>query len=319
MTTSQTERLKPEFAGLVLTLHMNMWRLAAIEAGEEEPIGAGDALDSWHSDAALRIDTIAQPESAAPADLSRTRASGSQLPPNGRGRRATFPSRLQVRSRLQTPSRRHYRSRGGSGRLPDGVSGPVTAPGGLPAAPQDLWWLRTPFPTVLQARRRARNTAFGARGAQEAAGADDAAAPAGAVIGACRSNEMIGRLPYRRTFAMDRPTCFGRSFPRSWPHPATIASTRWPPQYPPGLPQWVHMRGANDQHPTSAMRCGCPCPLGGDEKGGRLPANHRIKHQVLFPWVTGALFPGRRGGVPIAKRRARAYRSSDETKRTTRR
>lgn len=53
MTVNQPERLKPEFARLVLALHMNMWRLAAIEAGEEEPIGTGDALDSWHSDVSL--------------------------------------------------------------------------------------------------------------------------------------------------------------------------------------------------------------------------------------------------------------------------
>ena len=53
MTASQPERPKPEFARLVLALHVNMWRLAAIEAGEEEPIGTGDAFDSWHSDAPL--------------------------------------------------------------------------------------------------------------------------------------------------------------------------------------------------------------------------------------------------------------------------
>ena len=53
MTASQSERFKPEFARLVLALHMNVWRLVAIEAGEEEPIGTGDAFDSWHSDVSL--------------------------------------------------------------------------------------------------------------------------------------------------------------------------------------------------------------------------------------------------------------------------
>jgi hypothetical protein len=39
MTASQPERLKPELAGLPLTLDMHMWRLAAVETREEEPIG----------------------------------------------------------------------------------------------------------------------------------------------------------------------------------------------------------------------------------------------------------------------------------------
>ena len=42
--------LEPEFAGLVLPLHMKMRRLAAVETGEEEAVRPGNPSDWWHSD-----------------------------------------------------------------------------------------------------------------------------------------------------------------------------------------------------------------------------------------------------------------------------
>src|SRR6185436_20788718 len=45
----KTKRIEPELAGLVLALHVNVRRLIAIEAREEEPVRARDSLDSWHS------------------------------------------------------------------------------------------------------------------------------------------------------------------------------------------------------------------------------------------------------------------------------
>src|SRR5438094_8755944 len=48
VATSQLDRLEPELAGAVLSLDVHVRRLIAVEAGEEEPIGPRDALDSWH-------------------------------------------------------------------------------------------------------------------------------------------------------------------------------------------------------------------------------------------------------------------------------
>src|SRR5713226_9291645 len=49
MAASAPKRLQPELAGLVLPLHMNVRRLAAVEAGEEEAIRPRNASDSRHS------------------------------------------------------------------------------------------------------------------------------------------------------------------------------------------------------------------------------------------------------------------------------
>ena len=49
--TGKSKRLKPEFAGLVLALYMNVRRFIAVKAREEEPIRPGDTSDSWHSEA----------------------------------------------------------------------------------------------------------------------------------------------------------------------------------------------------------------------------------------------------------------------------
>ncbi len=38
LAASESERLEPELAGLLLPLHMKMWRLATVEAREEEPV-----------------------------------------------------------------------------------------------------------------------------------------------------------------------------------------------------------------------------------------------------------------------------------------
>ena len=47
--TGKPKGLEPEFAGSVLALHMNVRRLIAVKAREEEPIRPGNPLDSWHS------------------------------------------------------------------------------------------------------------------------------------------------------------------------------------------------------------------------------------------------------------------------------
>jgi hypothetical protein len=52
---SQTERLKPELASLLLTFNMYVWRLIAVEACEEESIRAGNPFDSWHFKTPLTI------------------------------------------------------------------------------------------------------------------------------------------------------------------------------------------------------------------------------------------------------------------------
>lgn len=54
----QPERLKPELACPALPLDVHMWRLATVEAGEEEPVWAGYTGDSWHSDGSLHNETI---------------------------------------------------------------------------------------------------------------------------------------------------------------------------------------------------------------------------------------------------------------------
>src|SRR5712691_5050317 len=43
------QRLQPELARAPVSLHMDVGRLVAIEAGEEEPIRSRDATDAWHS------------------------------------------------------------------------------------------------------------------------------------------------------------------------------------------------------------------------------------------------------------------------------
>jgi hypothetical protein len=48
MAAGKLKRLEPELAGLVLPFHMNVRRLAAVEAGEEEPIRPGNTSDSRH-------------------------------------------------------------------------------------------------------------------------------------------------------------------------------------------------------------------------------------------------------------------------------
>jgi hypothetical protein len=55
MIPSQTERFKPELAGIVLTLDMYVRRLIAIETREEESIEAGNPFDSWHFKTPLTI------------------------------------------------------------------------------------------------------------------------------------------------------------------------------------------------------------------------------------------------------------------------
>jgi hypothetical protein len=47
----QPKRIEPEFAGAILALHMNVRRLIAVEAREEEPIRPENTLDSWHLEA----------------------------------------------------------------------------------------------------------------------------------------------------------------------------------------------------------------------------------------------------------------------------
>jgi hypothetical protein len=68
LVASERQRLKPELAGLVLALHVNVRRLSAVEAREKEPVRSGDTLDSWHSRRSLPAETqaIAYPDAAAP-------------------------------------------------------------------------------------------------------------------------------------------------------------------------------------------------------------------------------------------------------------
>jgi hypothetical protein len=46
---SELDRGEPELARRVLSLDMRVWRLVAVEAGEEDPIRPRDALDPGHS------------------------------------------------------------------------------------------------------------------------------------------------------------------------------------------------------------------------------------------------------------------------------
>jgi hypothetical protein len=48
MIPGKPKGFKPEFAGHILALHMNVRWLIAIKAREEEPIRPGDIADSWH-------------------------------------------------------------------------------------------------------------------------------------------------------------------------------------------------------------------------------------------------------------------------------
>ena len=45
---AETNRFQPKFAKQFIPLHMNVFRLAAIEAVKEEAIGTGNALYGWH-------------------------------------------------------------------------------------------------------------------------------------------------------------------------------------------------------------------------------------------------------------------------------
>jgi len=53
MVAGKLKRLEPELAGLVLPFHMNVRRLVAVEAREEEPIRPRNTSDSRHSKPAL--------------------------------------------------------------------------------------------------------------------------------------------------------------------------------------------------------------------------------------------------------------------------
>jgi hypothetical protein len=53
MAAGKFKRFEPELAGLVLPFHMNVRRLAAVEAREEEPIRSRNTSDSRHSKPAL--------------------------------------------------------------------------------------------------------------------------------------------------------------------------------------------------------------------------------------------------------------------------
>ncbi len=49
VVTGKVEGFKPEFAGHVLPLDVNVRRLIAVEACEEESIATADTADLWHS------------------------------------------------------------------------------------------------------------------------------------------------------------------------------------------------------------------------------------------------------------------------------
>src|SRR3989475_1481421 len=53
MVPREHQRVEPELAGVPVSLHVDVGRLVAIEAGEEEPIRSGDATDAWHSRAPI--------------------------------------------------------------------------------------------------------------------------------------------------------------------------------------------------------------------------------------------------------------------------
>lgn len=46
---SEHQRIQPELAGGIASLHVDVWRLPAIEACEEGPIRPEDASDARHS------------------------------------------------------------------------------------------------------------------------------------------------------------------------------------------------------------------------------------------------------------------------------
>jgi len=53
MAAGKLKWFEPELAGLVLPFHMNVRRLGAVEAREEEPIRPRNTSDSRHSKPAL--------------------------------------------------------------------------------------------------------------------------------------------------------------------------------------------------------------------------------------------------------------------------
>jgi hypothetical protein len=57
MAAAKLKWFEPKLAGLVLPFHMNVRRLAAVEAGEEEPIRPRNTSDSRHSKTALPPET----------------------------------------------------------------------------------------------------------------------------------------------------------------------------------------------------------------------------------------------------------------------
>ena len=79
MTASKPERLKPELAGLVLTLDVHMWRLTAVETCKEEPIWTRDARDLWHSDESLEGNTIPHPTRTASTDQPNNNSAGQPI------------------------------------------------------------------------------------------------------------------------------------------------------------------------------------------------------------------------------------------------
>jgi hypothetical protein len=48
LIVSERQRFKPEFAGPVFTLHVNVGRLEAVEARQKEPMRPSDTFDSRH-------------------------------------------------------------------------------------------------------------------------------------------------------------------------------------------------------------------------------------------------------------------------------
>src|ERR1041384_980041 len=55
MVTSRPKWLQPEFAGFFLTLNMNVRRLGAVEAREEESVRPRNAFNAWHSTSLQKI------------------------------------------------------------------------------------------------------------------------------------------------------------------------------------------------------------------------------------------------------------------------
>jgi hypothetical protein len=79
MAAGKLKWFEPELAGLVLPFHMNVWRLTAVEAREEEPIRSRNTSDSRHPKPALPPGTrhaIAYPNRGSLAPTIRCVLSG---------------------------------------------------------------------------------------------------------------------------------------------------------------------------------------------------------------------------------------------------